>query len=387
MQKTANNINHTTMEKRTLNTVTNERLAQRIAHGEGAAVKAVAKLLEESKQSADYIVPMGNTRADNKLVFINNTTEMLMQVPDRQSETGYMSLTMHDNAIGQLAAKWGIPTRYLRDMASGDVMHKGLATRILNEHCGWATQTRGLVRTVAGEARAVLSENYRRLESAIILEAFMQQAQKAGALLADGHMDATRVYLEVLMPEPFAIQTANNGVVEIAFGARIQSSDYGDGALELRTFMMQGVCLNGMVRDSVLRQVHLGARLPDNIAISAETYRKDTDATASAVRDLTGSLFTPETIRLRAAEIQGASEIEVDAEQELKKLAKGPLLKDEAEKVGETLMRSNPEDGVTGACTLWKLTQAITATSRELEPRRSRDLQEVAGELMGRVKL
>lgn len=50
-------------------------------------------------------------------------------------------------------------------------------------------------------------------------------------------------------------------------------------------------------------------------------------------------------------------------------------------------MANRPDDGVTGESTLWKLVQGITAHSRELEPRRQRDLQEIAGDLMNRVKL
>lgn len=55
--------------------------------------------------------------------------------------------------------------------------------------------------------------------------------------------------------------------------------------------------------------------------------------------------------------------------------------------VEKVLMANKPDDGVTGESTLWKLVQGITAHSRELEPRRQRDLQEIAGDLMNRVKL
>lgn len=43
--------------------------------------------------------------------------------------------------------------------------------------------------------------------------------------------------------------------------------------------------------------------------------------------------------------------------------------------------------GVQGGATLWKLTQAITAHARELTPERSRELHELSGQLMNRVKL
>lgn len=43
--------------------------------------------------------------------------------------------------------------------------------------------------------------------------------------------------------------------------------------------------------------------------------------------------------------------------------------------------------GVQGDSTLWKLTQAITAHARELSPERSRELHEISGNLLNRVKL
>ena len=63
------------------------------------------------------------------------------------------------------------------------------------------------------------------------------------------------------------------------------------------------------------------------------------------------------------------------------------LLKQESKEVEKILMRNDPEDGVQGGATLWKLTQAITAHARELTPERSRELHELSGQLMNRVKL
>ena len=51
------------------------------------------------------------------------------------------------------------------------------------------------------------------------------------------------------------------------------------------------------------------------------------------------------------------------------------------------VMKNDPEDGVQGAATLWKLTQAITAHARDLSPERSRELHELSGHLLSRVKL
>lgn len=89
----------------------------------------------------------------------------------------------------------------------------------------------------------------------------------------------------------------------------------------------------------------------------------------------------------KAREIQGAADTEVDFTQELRRLtSNGTLLKREGEEVQKILMRNDPNDGVQGGSTLWKLTQGITAHARELSPERSRELHEISGALLNRVK-
>ncbi len=364
-----------------LNNVIRERIARRIQTGSMNAREAIEKLISEGKVANDYIAYLGanNTRKSQVIFSSEDAVEMKL------GDDGVYRI--HDNAIGQLGEKLNVPSKYLRELSGGDQWQRNLAAEILNQHSTWTQRTRTLVRTVGNEVRGVLSDSYRRLNSETIIMSFLETSNRMGGQLADGFMDATRVYMEVLMPETIAIPTAKNGIVEMAFGARLSTSDYGDGALELRAFLMQGVCLNGMCRQSVMRQVHLGGRLPDTIALSQRTYELDTKTQASAIRDLTKSIFSKESITQKALEIQGASAMEVDMEKELKGLQKGKLSKEEVKGVERILMANKPDDGVTGESTLWKLVQGITAHSRELEPRRQRDLQEIAGDLMNRVKL
>ena len=76
-----------------------------------------------------------------------------------------------------------------------------------------------------------------------------------------------------------------------------------------------------------MRQIHLGGRLPESLSLSQKTYELDTQTTVSAVSDLTKGLYSKDTIMQKAIEIQGASEIDVDFDRELKNLVqKGALL-------------------------------------------------------------
>ena len=367
-----------------LNEVVMNRV-QSMIDGKAVGVQAtMERLINEGKIAQDYIAPLGvNLKAKDHAPVITFTGEnhLMMNMPDGQ-------FTMHDNAIGQMADRMGIPQRYLRQLASGDPWAIALAAYVLNQHSDWTQRSRVLVRTVGTQVRGILSDSYRRLNSVEILTAFVQEAAGQGAVISDAYMNDTKVWAETILPTPITVPTKNNGDVIIFAGARFSTSDYGDGAVDMRAFLLNGACLNGMVRESVMKQVHLGSKLPDNLALSQQTYELDTKTTVSAVKDLTKGLFSKDNLMAKAVEIQEASEVEVDFTKELKRLtSNGGLLKQEVKEVEKILMRNDPDDGVQGGATLWKLTQAITAHARELSPERSRELHELSGQLLNRVSV
>lgn len=377
-------MSQTTELQQGLNEVVMNKV-QRMIDGKAVGVReTMERLVNEGKIAQDYIAPIGvNLKINDHspVITFSANGSLRMDMPDGQ-------FTLHDNAIGQLADRMGIPQRYLRGLASGEPWAKQLAATLLNEHSGWTQRSRVLVRTVGTQVRGVLSDSYRRLNSVEILTAFVQEAAQQGAVISDAYMNDTKIWAETILPTPLTVPTAKNGDVVIFAGARFSTSDYGDGAVDMRAFLLNGACLNGMVRESVMKQVHLGSKLPDNLQLSQQTYELDTKTTVSAVRDLTKGLFSKDNLMKKAIEIQGASEIDVDFEHELKRLTRdGGLLKQEGKEVEKILMRNDPEDGVQGGATLWKLTQAITAHARELSPERSRELHELSGQLLNRVKV
>lgn len=365
-----------------LNNVVTAKVQRMIETRQPVVEQAIARLMQERSIAQDYITPIGVERRRNgerPVVTFAAGESLTMQMQAGQ-------FTLHNHAVGQLAEKVGVPAKYLRELSDGAPWQRALAANILNEHSGWCARTRVLVRAVGSQVRGILSDSYRRLDSEQILTAFLSEAIGQGAVACDALMSDTKVFVETILPEPICIPTRMNGEVVIYMGARFSTSDYGDGAVDMRAFLLNGACLNGMVRESVMKQVHLGTRLPDNLQLSERTYRLDTKTTMSAIKDFTKNLYSRENIMEKAVEIQAASEVEVDFDRELKKLVKNSkLLKTESEGVQKLLMDNNPDDGVQGGSTLWKLTQAITAHARELEPRRSRELHELSGELMARV--
>ena len=366
-----------------LNGVVINKVQRMIENRQAGVRETMQRLAREGSIAQDYVAPIGvelRQRERTPVITFSGGGELVMNM---HSEP----FTLHDNAVGQLAEKMNVPSQYLRALAHGNEWQRHLAATVLNEHSSWTQRQRVLVRSVGTEVRGVLSDSYRRFNRIEILTAFVEEAGRQGAVIADAKMTDTKIWAETILPAPVTIPTLKNGDVVIFMGARFSTSDYGDGAVDMRAFLLNGVCLNGMVRESVMKQIHLGARLPDNLQLSNKTYELDTQTTVSATRDLTKSLFSRDAIMQKAIEIQGASEIDVDFDTELRKLVKvGSLNRSDSESVQKILMRNNPYDGTQGDSTLWKLTQAITAHARELDDRRSRELHELSGMLMNRVR-
>lgn len=367
-----------------LNDVVRNKVQRMIDRNQNTVKQTLQRLMSERRSAQDFIAPIGvELKKKDKVPVIKFT------------EQGYITMnveknrySLHPHAVGQLAEKMNIPSKYLRQLSEGTEWQRQLATQILNEHSGWTERTRVLVRTVGNQVRGVLSDCYRRLNSEQILTAFLTEAMKQGAVPCDAYISDTKIWVETILPEPICIPTELNGTVMVYMGARFSTSDYGDGAVDIRAYLLNGVCLNGMVRESLMKQVHLGSRLPDNLQFSERTYALDTETTMSATKDFTKNLYSRDNITRQAVMIQEASRVKVDFDDELKKLVKAnKLLKSEGESVQKLLMNSNPEDGLSGGPSLWKLTQGLTAAAREMEPTRSRELHEISGELMRRIKL
>ncbi len=382
-------LNYQKMKAESMADVVRNKIAEKLRRGLSNAETAIARLEEEGKIAVDYLHAVGTERKN---------TVATMSFGDNDHNQPSISLTLQGGeekqfilnrfTYGQLAGKLNIPAAYLTSLLMGTNWQRTLGYQILNTTNGWTEKDNVLVRTVGNEVRGILSDQFRRLDSELIFQSHLGEVFRNDAQISDGFMDDTRVMIESLLPEPIMLPTQYNGDVFLAFGTRLANSDYGDGALELRSFVLQGICLNGMVRESVMRKVHLGGRLQSNLALSQHTYELDSQAQASAIRDLTKNLYSSEAIRNRMLEVKAASDLLVEPENEIKMLiTSGKLLKGEGEEIGKVLMRNRHEDGVTGESTLWKFTQGLTAyaNSDGIGDRRRMELQEIAGELFNRI--
>lgn len=286
-----------------------------------------------------------------------------------------------DFSLSQMADKVNIPVKYINSLAGTD-WGRQLTAYILNEHVQKGEPQNLLIREVDGNIRGVLSDRYKRMNSLQIFMSFFNAAMSAGAKLFDGLHTDSKNFLEVVHPDLIPVETPNNGVVNLVMGARIRNSDFGDGALTLNVFILNAICLNGMVGEQLLREIHLGARINGiQQYLSFDTISKETEAQAAIIGDTMKSIFSGETREKEINRIVNASSKIIDLNNEIKQLPKLGVQQEEIKNLTNKLMANNPDDGVQGKNSLWKLVQGLTSVANEQPPARTRELQEIASQL------
>lgn len=358
-----------------------EKLEKRIEQGRENSKSALVRIERDGNLLNDFVANVGMNKAIN---FIPEDDKVVMRIQNGQDH----SYTLHKNAISQLGQRFDISGAYLNQLNdSNEQWATKLAAHVLNEHSMHTTRQRVLLREIDGEIRGVMSDSYRRLNTSEIYSHFLSGVKNTGLEVYSAYAGDLTSYIEAITPYMIEIPTEEKVSLQMAFGVRISNSDFGKKSLELRSFQLQVVCLNGLVRDSILRQVHLGSKLPENIQLSERTYKLDTQTSASAVKDLIGSMFNRSAIEKEAMTIQKAATKEISYDAEFVKLNKVGVQKEEVKEIQDVLIANRKQDGVIGSGqTLWKLAQGISAVARNKADERMRDLQQIAGSLLNNIK-
>lgn len=289
------------------------------------------------------------------------------------------SETMHRNALGQLAGRFEIPMGYVDHMMGKGKWGREHLARDLQAHAD-NIEDRYLIRSVAGEARAVLSDKFRRIDCRPTALALMEVAQARGLVVSDGHFTETRTSLKFILPQ----------VIEpipgeyMVFGMDWSNSDFGRGANDLRMFFFRLVCWNGAVGESVARQVHIGRRLEEDVSYSEKTYKLDAEATASALRDQAAHVISEARISRLIEGIRTANGKAIDGKAQTEALKKKGATKADTEAVVEAFRSANTTDLPAGD-TMWRWSNAISFVAQGLPEEQNDkriDLERWAGEVL-----
>ncbi len=292
---------------------------------------------------------------------------------------------LHPNALQQLYSQTAImPKTVGNKMIQQGRWGQELLAHNLNTMLKYLPNKRLLTREVGGQVRGILSDKYKRLDSGLLLETFLTSLQKYGAVPIQSHISDVKWALKVVLPTMF--EPVTNEV--LLYGIAMQHSDFGKGAYSLRGFTIRLICLNGMISEEVMRRIHLGSRLSDNIQYSNETYELDSKTIASATKDIVSGLLEPANVDKTMEQIRLASEDKVDPDQILVGLnRKGRITKDEKENIAETFNSAEVEMLPPGNST-WRLANAMSlfAQSDSIDVERRLELEQMAADVLPQVQ-
>jgi len=223
-------------------------------------------------------VPTDRIVAAKKLEFITLGNGIKVRFPDTdRTEEGF-----HRHAIGQAAARADIPLSFIDRLMEKGQWGAELVAENLNRIYHNGNGARYLTRSVKNEVRGFLSDSYRRLDSRPIVDQFIQAVATFGAVPLDGYALETKIAVKAVLP--YVFEPVPHEVM--IFGVALENSDFGRGALSLRTFVERLWCTNRAISTEDLRKIHLGARLGEDLQLSQRTYDLDTQTMASAAQDI-----------------------------------------------------------------------------------------------------
>ena len=292
-------------------------------------------------------------------------------------------LVLHDNALSQFADKAGIGMTYLRHLQEQkSPWAQSLLAHTLKEHAHEVLPSeRFLVRSHAGQARAMLSDRFRRIDCRPGLDALLGESQKVGALVSDAVVTDVRASVRVLIPRVLEVSPGEFIVLGLAWA----NSDYGKGAQSLALFALRVWCLNGATLEQEMRQVHLGGRLTDwEIRYSERTIAADSRATTLAMRDTARALLSPAHMERTTDMIRTAASQAIDVKGKTADLRKR-LGKTLADRIAETYTSADVEALPPGN-TAWRLSNAISwvAKQDDVDAETRLDLEKEAGAALGK---
>ncbi len=238
---------------------------------------------------------------------------------------------LSNHAHTQVAEKAGIPQRFY-DRLRADF--PSLLARNVNDLFPSGSDRR-LIRIADGRVRAVLSDRYRALDSYDLALRVAEKAMAHNAQVVDASLTETRMMIRVTLPQyrekvgelTAAVRAAyatdtHNAEARRAAGALaldadyvvpgllVTNSDVGSGAFRVEPYVYRLVCLNGLVGEYSLKQIHVGARLELGEVVYTDRTRTLADqALWSQVGDVIDATFRPESFRAMLDRLRGAHQV------------------------------------------------------------------------------
>lgn len=349
------------------------QLEETIHKSQASALSVIEKVQNET--------PYDRIAHSTSLEFdVNDAKKIVVGLRNRDAK-GYFQAPMHKHALNHIAERAGIPGTYVNRL-----LEKEYGPQLLVDNLASILEKEDdkklLLRAVNGEVRGVLSDSFRIMDSGPIIESFAAACQEVGAVPVEGVAGDLRWALKAVLPRVFMPSTKAGSEELIAFGVQLSNSDFGCGALSLRAYMLRIVCTNYATLEEVLRQMHLGKRLSDDLEFSRETYAADTTTQVLAVRDMVRNVLAPAKINELVGHIGQSLEERVDTKSLWAELPKLGLLKKEAEEI-KAVYNDGDVEILPAGNTRARLSNAISWVAKSAPTAEKRlELEQMAGEVL-----
>ena len=190
-----------------------------------------------------------------------------------------------------------------------------LATNV-NTWLAGNANTKRMLRTLDGNARALLSDRYRRIDNFEIASAVLpiisgiEDARVESCELTD-----TRMYLKVVSPRTTAEVKVGD---QVQAGVIITNSEVGYGSVNVKPLIYRLVCSNGMVAESgAMRKYHVGRVNEANEDMSIfrdETIQASDKAFIMQLEDSVRAAVSQASFDQIVAQMREATEAKIKAE-------------------------------------------------------------------------
>lgn len=208
----------------------------------------------------------------------------------------------------------GIPRRYATKLA-------GMAPELLVTNLNGLTErqgvsTRRMIRTLDGNARAFLSDTYKRVDNEEVFDGVYPVLEKLGASIESCNISDDYMHIQAILHRTEG-EIRPGDVVKSGFV--ISNSEVGRGALTVRHLIFRLVCSNGMIRaEDTRRRTHVGGSyLQDDLnwlALSTETQQLKVRAMVAELGEYMEAISTGERFEAALAQIREAADQPIPAE-------------------------------------------------------------------------
>jgi hypothetical protein len=231
----------------------------------GKTLVELAKELDrQNNAKRDFVLETKNLR-----MVVEDGAPNLDIISQNDGHTHVNRLFVNDVAHRQVGTNLNIPAKYYDRMRTE---YPELLAANVN---AWFQKqpVRRMVRTLDGNARAFLSDRYRRLDNYEIASAVLPIiGEMKDARIESCELTDTKMYIKVVNPRLEA-EVQKGDIVQA--GIMITNSEVGMGAVNVQPLLYRLVCTNGMVvNDLGQRRYHVGRA--NNGDEMYELYRDET---------------------------------------------------------------------------------------------------------------